>query len=387
MGPKTGASEVALISLGFAILLGVAAVILFVTLRYDTDPASATPLDSHATHEHVHTSTLLAPDGTRILLDSAGNEVDGLRSAPSIEVTADLPYRRAPKVFEGVGRLTGAISTENGLAFPDSWRLIIEPSKFVQGREHAGPRQVIPFDGNQRTFEVFDLALGAYRVYAEGEGVSSPAYEVLLFAIEGQAPSQVQMHKHLLMRFNSQQGCAGLVVDEQGAPVADLPVFLVAGLGLATADPRAPTTTVLETVTHANGRWEFPDCRPGTYSLLLGSTQRPLIPAASVTLEPGMRSSDRPELNSEVPLTQTLYVRILDKLGRGLPGARLRGIGPSPLDVEADSQGLATARFLLPGPYRLAATYAALGLDGEDRVEVKVSADGQSQTFNLICRP
>lgn len=379
--PNAGVSEVGLLVLGFLAMLVIAGLILFVFLDFDTDPAGkgVTP-NGDGQEQLAHAqgpATTIAPDGTRQLVDASGNPIDGLRSSPGIEVSDDLPYRSAQKLFDGVGRLTGSIEAPDGVPFPDPWRLVIEPSKYVAGREHAGERQVLEFPGNQRSFEVDDLPLGAYRVFAEGKFVDSIAQEVLLFAIPDQPPAQVQMHKHLAMRFVAARGVQGTVVDADGSPVEGLPVFLA-----RTDVDDAPETSAF---TNGNGQWAVAVLPAGSYRLSLGNRQRPLIDPETLQVEPA--GSGRPPLNhsSTVPVTTTLHVIVMDVMGRGLPGAKVRGIGATPVDIEVGSTGVAEAKFLVPGFYRLTAQHEALELSGKGRVEV--SASGGAQEFTIICRP
>jgi hypothetical protein len=381
---RRGASEVGLLIMGFVVLLAMAAGILFLQPGFDTNPGAALQAEA-ATESQTPVIGITGPvgaDGTRVVLGPDGQPVDGLRSGATVETTENLAYRTAPRFFEGTGRLTGEVEGPDGAPFPANWRLVIEPSLYVEGRQHSGPRRVLEFEGNQRTFDVDDLALGAYRVTAEGAGVDARTQEILLFKLRGHGPTAGKTHAHLNMRFHAARGCGGRVLDQAGEAVIGLPVTLIprTPAGGATRDP-----LILKTETSGAGSWAFASVTTGSYLLILGSRARPLIEPQSVVVSNAAGDNPSTYREDTVPVTVTMELAVVDNQGRGLPGARVRGTGPSPLDVVADSLGTATAKFLLPGRYQLAAEYEPMTLSAIEGIVLEASPSIQASI--LICLP
>ena len=387
MSRKRGASEVGLLIIGFVVLLTVAAGILFLKPDFDTDPGAALPAPAGSEAQSTDAPLLgttgpVGPDGTRTVLGPDGQPVEGLRSGPTVETTENLAYRSAPRLFEGTGRLTGEIQAPSDAPFPATWRLIIEPSLYVEGRQHSGPRRVIEFEGAQRTFDVNDLALGAYRVTAEGEGVDARSQEILLFKLRGHGPTAGKTHAHLSMRFHGARGCTGSVYDTAGEPVAGLPITLIPKTPAdgAVKDPR-----IRKTHTNGAGAWAFAKVTSGAYLLVLGSRARPLIPAQEFSVSNAANSKRASHRDDTVPVTVTMELTVMDGQGRGLPGARVRGTGPTPVDAVADSLGIATVPFLRPGRYQLQAEYEPLNLSGAEPRVLKASPS--TQASQIVCLP
>lgn len=387
MSRSCGVSEVALLIISFVVLLTVAAGFLFLRPSFDTNPGAAIRAEAGPGTEFtdvplVGTTGPVGDDGTRIVLGPDGKPLDGLRSGATVETTENLAYRTAPRVFDGTGRLTGEIEGSEGAPFPATWRLLIEPSLYVEGRQHSGPPRVLEFDGAQRTFDVDDLALGAYRVTAEGEGVDARSQEILLFKLRGHGPTAGKTHAHLNMRFHPARGYSGLVLDTTGEALVGLPVSLIpkTPAGGAEKDPR-----IQKTFTNGTGAWAFAKVTAGPYLLVLGSRTVPLIPPQVIVIPSVASSNSITHREDTVPVTVTVELTIMDNQGRGLPGARVRGTGPVPVDVVADALGIATVNFLPPGRYQFQAEYEPMNLNGAEPRTVTASPRIQAST--LVCTP
>jgi len=287
----------------------------------------------------------------------------------AIEVGIDHPYKRLPRSFEGTGTITGVVEVVGGRPFPTSWRLVIEPSRFGVGREHAERRER-EFDGSQRTFEEQELALGGYRIYAEAPGLNSRVQEVLLFRLAGSAGPSGGIHKHLILHLTPSGFMDGAVTDERGQPVPGLPVVL----------ENLADHSRLTTQTNGAGVWRFDGLVDGRYQLFLGDPNGPLIPAEPINyLAPQRRHPDQ-----VVPCTSTVEIITRDELGVPVEGVTVRGFGTphGTFTVVSESDGVARVHFLRAGRYRVRASgregqrgKADFVLDGTqelERVEIQM---------------
>jgi hypothetical protein len=302
--------------------------------------------------------------------DAPPRDPEELRASSPIEVGADLEYKQYEKVFAGRGTISGAIDTAAGVPFPDSWELVIEPSKFGLGREHAETR-VVAMPGAQRTFEEHDLPLAGYRVWARAAGLNCRGQEVLLFKLEGQEHLPGVSHKHLMLRFQRAGMLDGVVRDVNGVALVDLPVFVDETSG----DWRA------EVRTNGAGAWRVDGLLDGKYQVSLGSRTRPLQPVTEVVFSaPSQHLPD-----AVLPAMGSVVLRVVDGDGRGLPDAKLRGFGPVPIDATTDVVGEALQRFLLPGRYQLRAQHDTTA--GEGKLDLEVDADDDGRIVEIVCRP
>jgi len=295
----------------------------------------------------------------------------GPTPTPRIQVGEDLPYKDMKRSFDGHGQLQGIVEAVGGATFPDRWKLVIEPSKFGTGREHADTR-IREFEGNERTFVEVDLPLGGYTVSAVAEGLNSRPQEVLLFALPG-TPTGGKMQAHLILHLTPTGFIDGSVRDAAGAPVGDLPVFLE-----DTSDK-----SVRETNTTAAGIWRFDDLRDGRYRLRYGSMERPLIPPRDFTFS----APQRQLTEDEVPVTASVAFHVFDEDGLVVMDARVRGFGRPGGQVVATSgpDGVAVARFLPAGRYQVKADHMQDRLEGKANFELE--GDETLQPVQVVLYP
>lgn len=277
--------------------------------------------------------------------------------APRIEVGADLPYKDMERSFDGRGQLQGIVEAVGGASFPDRWTLVIEPSKFGSGREHAETR-ITEFEGNERTFVEADLPLGGYTVSAVADGLNSRPQEVLLFALPG-TPTGGKTQAHLILHLTPTGFIDGSVRNAAGAPVGDLPVFL----------EDLSDKSVRESLTTAAGTWRFDDLRDGRYRLRYGSMERPLNPPRDFTFS----APQRQLTEDEIPVTASVAFHVFDKDGLAVMDARVRGFGRPGGQVVATSgpDGVAVARFLPAGRYQVKADQEQARLEGKANFELE----------------
>jgi hypothetical protein len=256
-----------------------------------------------------------------------------------IQVGLALAYKDLPRSFVGRGHITGIVEIVGGQPFPERWKLVIEPSKFGTGREHAEYRER-EFDGNERTFEETDLPLGGYTISAQAAGLNSRPQELLLFAIPG-TPSGGKLRAHLILHLTPTGFIDGAVRDEAGAPVADLPVLLE-----CMGDMQR-----YETVTNGAGVWRIDGLVDGRFKLYLSQMERPLLPAKQINFIAPQRQLE----DLIIPVTQTVTFKLTDVYGQPVDRARVRGFGVSGgwIACEGDFNGEAQARFLPAGRYKV----------------------------------
>ena len=296
-------------------------------------------------------------------------EFDGLQNAGRVEVDS-LPYKDEPRTFDGLGRLSGNVEVLGGRSMPDKWKLVITPSKFGMGSEHAIHRER-EFDGIQPSFEEFDLPLGGYTVYAEADGLNSRPQEILLYGIDS-SPIGGKTHAHLVLHLTPTGFLDGAVVTEDGSPVADLPVFLE-----DVNDRSVRTTTTL-----SSGNWRFDGLRDGRYKLSYKSVERPLIEALLMTYNAPQKRLD----NHIVPKTATVVFQLRDPYDVPVIGAKVSGFGKAGGIVQATSEvtGEAIARFLPAGRYQINVTHSD-GLDGKANFELEGTEE--RRVVEILMRP
>jgi hypothetical protein len=298
-------------------------------------------------------------------------EAQGVAAVGRIEVGMPLPYKDLPRSFKGRGHLSGVVEVVGGGPFPERWTLVLEPSKFGTGREHA-TRRVRELEGNVRTFEEFDLPLGGYTVSAQAEGLNSRPQEVLLFAIPN-SPTGGKTRAHLILHLTPTGFLDGSVRDEAGVPVGDLPVFL----------ENTSTKGVLESVTNNAGIWRFDGLHDGRYRLYYGSLERPLVPARNFTYNTPQRQLKE----DEVPVTASVAFLALDEDGLAVMDARIRGFGRPGGQVVARSgpDGVAVVRFLPGGGYQVKADHKKDRLEG--KADFKLEGDEVRYPVQVVLYP
>lgn len=301
---------------------------------------------------------------------AAPTDLADLPRAPAggIEVGRDYEWKQLGRSYDGTCTISGVVEVVAGVTFPQRWTLVIEPSRFGKGGEHA-TRRVREFGGDVRTFEETDLPMGGYTVSVKAPGRNCRPQEVLLFKVEGHEHLAGKDRVHLVMFMTGAGFLDGAVRDEAGVPVEGLPVVL------EEQNTRVRTTTT----TSSAGIWRFDDVLDGRYKLFLGDPNRPLLPPEDVTfLGPEHRHPDQ-----VVPVTASVSFAALDEGGLPLPDVHVRGFGGKggSVDVHTDGDGLALARFLPAGSYEVRASdrtgrsartsFVLAGDEVEHRIELR----------------
>lgn len=270
----------------------------------------------------------------------------------------------APIPLAARGSIRGELVVRAGVAFPDTWTLVIEPSDAVAGRERAATKRV-EFTHGEREFRVDDLPLAGYRVRPVAAGLNGLGHDVLL------VPSSANVF--VTLAFARAGMIDGLVREASGAPAEDVPVTLEAVLG-------GDTETVR---TDANGMYRLLGVVDGEYRVWVGTPSSPLAPAKELSFRaPSLRVPE-----TKLPALGALELVVIDE-GDGYPraaGARVWGASSTggAFDVTADAAGAVSLRHLLPGTWRVE---ASLGTRASGSVEFEVAAEQATQS-QLKLRP
>lgn len=296
---------------------------------------------------------------------------EALAAEGRLQLGGDFPWKTAEKGFDGLGTLSGAVETPPGVAFPERWTLVIEPSLFGKGREHA-ERRVLEFDGAQRTFEERDLPLGGYRVSVEADGMNGRAQEVLLFRVADRPHLAGKDHAHLLLSLAPAGHLDGSVRNEQGVPLGGVSVRLQEVGG----------TKRLETESDYVGHWRIDGVRDGRYVLTFGHPDRPLIPAEDVVfVGPSQRHPER-----VLPPIVDLVIRVVDETGNPLPDATIRGfVRPQgAIEETTDEFGFARIRNAVTGDYNVRVLH---GSGRQGKSVFRVEPDPPLREVEILCQP
>ncbi|MCP3915582.1 MAG: carboxypeptidase regulatory-like domain-containing protein [bacterium] len=289
----------------------------------------------------------------------------------AIELGGDEEWRDLDKVFDGQGTISGTVDAAPGVVFPDGWELVVEPSKFVIGRKKAVTR-VLELPGNQRTFEVRDLPMAAYRVYARARGLNCAAQEVSLYKVKGYEQMPGNHHARVMLRLMPAGFLDGSVLDDDGLPVEGLPVTI----------ERLTTRERRMTLTGPDGLFAFQDVLDGKYMLYYGSPNKPLVAQEELHFRaPQVR---RPEV--VVPRLASIKIEVIDEHARGIPQAKVRGFGPTPIDTLTDAYGIATLRFLPAGRYKVRVDGSSSGLDRHGKMDFHLQGDEELELVQIVCR-
>jgi hypothetical protein len=233
--------------------------------------------------------------------------------------------------FRGSGRVRGSVEAV-GVDLPARWTLTLSPSDTLPGREHADTRAI---ELTAPDFDVEGLPLGGYLVEASAPGLNGSGVPVLLE--RGNESVYVTLH------LRSAGFLEGSVLEEDGAPVADLRIELVSVRGGSSAVTR----------TDASGAWSFDGVADGDHRLFFGSSDLPAIAPKDLRFAaPSLRFP-----TVRAPHLARCTITVVDSAGNPVASARVLVEGASGrLDLETDWRGEAVAHFLSPGPHQVTAT-------------------------------
>jgi hypothetical protein len=286
------------------------------------------------------------------------------------------------KSFEGTGSIRGHVFTPPGVPFPESWRLVVEPSFYLEGKEHA-VRRVLDFTGLEREFTVPDLPLGGYRVFATAGGLECPPHEVPVFRsvrADGRTVSPTE-HPYVMVELLPAGFVDGIVRDEAGLAVGGLPVTL------ENVDSRVR----IATETQPDGTYLIEPVLAAEYRIYFGDPERPLIPAESILFARSGGSSEnapRPSLrypDRVVPRTASILIVVVDEIPARVPDAEIKGFGNvgGLLEARTDANGEARLRYLPPGRYHLSVTHRS-GRRG--KTDFELAGDERDKLIEIMCK-
>lgn len=252
--------------------------------------------------------------------------------------------------FSGRGAVRGELVPAPGVALPERWTLVLEPSPFLQGRERAASRRV-EFEHGERSFEVLDLPLAGYRVRAEATALNGAGVDVLLVASSPAAFVTLPLSKAGLVD--------GMVKSNDGRPVQGFPVTL--------EDRAKRARTTVET--DVNGAYLLRDVVDGEYALHFGSPEAPLATRELVFRAPSLRVPEE-----VLPALGAMSFSVIEQDGVPAANASIAGSTSSggAFELVADHEGRARARFLRPGTWRVE---ARSGPQSTGVVTIEVPAD------------
>lgn len=277
-------------------------------------------------------------------------------SAPSRRPVSEREAVRSPTEGEsdpgaeaGAGRLRGQVAVAPGIAFPARFEILAE---------RAGePTRVFSFDGPESVVSL-ELPLGPAVLTARAEGLASRS-----LAVERRAESAFPPFRLVL---EPAGGVTGQVLDVRGAPLPGLPVWLV----------RMDTHQARQTLTDDAGRFAFGDVPLGAHRLAWGSTDSPIAPVVPLEVV-GHEVRDVPP--QTMPELSEAEIRVTDRAGQGVGGARVYGAGQNGgwIDGISDATGLVRARFLPPGMFYVNVA-AEPGRTGQGQLEVRAGRMGRA---------
>jgi hypothetical protein len=254
-----------------------------------------------------------------------------------------------PEAGAEAGRLRGQVAVAPGIPFPARFEILVE---------RAGETtRVLPFEGPQSVVSI-DVPLGPAVLTARADGLASRA-----LAVERRAEVALPPFRLTLEPAGS---VTGQVLDVRGAPLAGLPVWLV----------RMDTHQARQVPTGDDGRFAFGDVPLGAHRLAWGSTDSPVAPVVPIEVV-GYEVRDVPP--QTMPELSEAEIRVTDRAGQGVGGARVYGAGQNGgwIDGISDAAGFVRARFLPPGLFYLNVA-AEPGRAGQGQLEVRAGRMGRA---------
>jgi hypothetical protein len=289
----------------------------------------------------------------------------GRRSSAAAE--GAVPPREPPAPVAdagsaGRGIIRGELLTREAGGTPERWTLVVEPHPWLEGHQHAVTRR-LEFEHGETQFEVGDLPLGGYLVRAQAASKNCLPASVLL--VPGSS------NQFVTLALLPSGFIDGGVLDADGRPAEGLDVTL------ESVETKERSTLS----TDAAGTFLFRDVLDGEYQISFGRPDSPLLPPQSIAFRaPSLRFPTR-----TLPPTGSVKITVLEPTLR--PAARVRvsgtAIGGGAVDVFSDHMGIARARYLAPGHYRLDARTDD-GLEASSAIDVEA---GKEAPLEMIVRP
>ncbi len=248
------------------------------------------------------------------------------------------------------GRVRGQIDVAPGATFPAQFELVVTSDSV--------PERVFSFSAADRIVTL-DLPPGRSQLSARAAGLASKPLTVV------REPGTQVPPFRLVLETGGRLG--GLVLDSRGAPLAGLPVSLMTN--------SAPD---LRTVaTDAEGRYSFSDVPVGAYRVIFGAPDGPIAPVVAVDVS---KSEVRDVPPQTMPDLGEAEIRVLNRAGQPIEGARVRGPGQLGgfVDGTSDRNGIVRARFLPAGSFYLTASIASGG-SAQASLEVEVGRIGRAE--------
>ncbi len=297
------------------------------------------------------------------------------RAIGSIEVRPTGEYASRPRSFDGTGTIRGEVRVE-GVPYPESWTLRIEPSLFGESRDRAEARVIVGESG-MRTFEAQYLPMASYRLVAEAPGMASRPSEVILCRLEGGGALD-ELNVDLVLRpFAYVTGSVRVV---NGDVADDLPIALVERRNRGGDGDVAR----LETRSNSVGQFQLDAVPPGAWLVYVGGESEAVVPP--IPVEVGLEPVKMDEVT--LPPLAPLEITALDEFGRPFPGVEvsgyLRGEGKGSFRTVSDAVGVVRVRFLTPGTWRIEGTYEAQGVSG--RIDVPLGLTPSAIPVELYVR-
>jgi hypothetical protein len=243
----------------------------------------------------------------------------------------------------------GQIDAAPGQTFPAQFQLDVEAA--------PGPTRTFMFTAADRLVTL-DLSQGRSVLRAHAEGFAS---KPLVLMRDSDSPTPPF---RLLLEPAGRVG--GQVLDVRGAPLARLPVFLVA----------TTYQDVRSVPSDAEGRYAFADIPVGSYRVAFGASDSPIAPVVPVEV---VTTEVRDVPPQSMPDLGEGLVTVLDRASHPVEGARVFGAGQRGgwIDGVSDKQGFVRARFLPAGTFFLNVT-TETGRTGQGPLEINIGRIGRA---------
>jgi len=272
------------------------------------------------------------PERTRV-------EAPGARPAPGTST----------EEFFSPGRVRGQIDAAPGASMPAQYELLVDSP--------GSPTRHYVFPGAERLVTI-DLPPGRSVLSARGDALASRQLVIERAGDAALPPFRLVLEP--AGRVNGQ------VLDARGAPLAGLPVALVA----------TSNREVRNVSSDGEGRYSFADVPAGAYRVAFGAADSPIAPVVAAQVAPNDVLEVPPQAMPDLGEGE---IRVADRANRPVAGARVFGAGQSGgfIDGVSDEQGVVRARFLPAGTFFL--NVAADGnRSGQGQLEVSAGRIGRA---------